>query len=614
MKSIFTGIIITLACTVLACCQGRTVHVGYDPDIQDYTPVVSDILSGFPEGNVRLVFDRATYPFYPEKAHRKYLRISNNDNGFKKICFDICGMENVSIEGDSTSFLFHGGMVPFLIGGSAHVSLKNISIGYDKPFVLEAEVVSSDPQNRTFDIRIHEDNDYEVSGGILNFKGYDWVSGLGENICFNPETRSPYYSTERYETAADRPLEALELGDRTVRLSGTTAKELPPVGSVFVDKGPYTHNRLYPGIVIRHSKDILVEGVTVHESGAMALVAENSSDIVCRKFMTAVRPGSGRMIAASADATHFVNCDGKVILEDCIFESMLDDGTNIHGVYMKVDEILSPSSFKASFGHVQQEGFDFAGKKDKIALVDRENLKTVATGTVTDIAVLDDNCYTVSTDIDMSLYSGRKLAVENISCCPDVTVRNCTVRFNRARSLLLSSPGKILVEDCYFASMMAGIRICGDANWWFESGRTSDVVIRNNVFRDLGNGGWSPQAVLQIDPVIPQEGRDMENCYHRKITFEGNTVYSSEDQLIYALSTDSLSVRGNRFIYSGTYPVRYPGLSVIDLQFCNHVEILDNDFSLWKKDAGISIISCNDVRNNAPVSVTENPNTYFYRN
>ena len=32
------------------------------------------------------------------------------------------------------------------------------------------------------------------------------------------------------------------------------------------------------------------------------------------------------------------------------------------------------------------------------------------------------------------------------------------------------------------------------------------------------------------------------------------------------------------------------------------------------RDAGISIISCNDVRNNAPVSVTENPNTYFYRN
>ena len=331
--------------------------------------------------------------------------------------------------------------------------------------------------------------------------------------------------------------------------------------------------------------------------------------------------GGEKKTAVREAVWHFGACailsvtdDGKIILEDCIFESMLDDGTNIHGVYMKVDEILSPSSFKASFGHVQQEGFDFAGKKDRIALVDRENLKTVATGTVTDIAVLDDNCYTVSTDIDMSLYSGRKLAVENISCCPDVTVRNCTVRFNRARSLLLSSPGKILVEGCYFASMMAGIRICGDANWWFESGRTSDVVIRNNIFRDLGNGGWSPQAVLQIDPVIPQEGRDMENCYHRKITFEGNTVYSSEDQLIYALSTDSLSVRGNRFIYSGTYPVRYPGLSVIDLQFCNHVEILDNDFSLWKKDAGISIISCNDVRNNAPVSVTENPNTYYYRN
>lgn len=55
--------------------------------------------------------------------------------------------------------------------------------------------------------------------------------------------------------------------------------------------------------------------------------------------------------------------------------------------------------------------------------------------------------------------------------------------------------------------MMAGIRICGDANYWFESGRTRNVVIRNNRFGTMATGGRSPQAVLQIDPVISHDAR-----------------------------------------------------------------------------------------------------------
>ena len=83
------------------------------------------------------------------------------------------------------------------------------------------------------------------------------------------------------------------------------------------------------------------------------------------------------MITISADATHFVDCKGTVILEDCVFESMLDDATNIHGVYMKLDSLVSGTVFRASFGHFQQEGNHFADEGDMLRFIDRKTMRPV---------------------------------------------------------------------------------------------------------------------------------------------------------------------------------------------------------------------------------------------
>lgn len=600
---------------LLSCRSEKTVRVAFDESVEDYTPVVASILAQHPEGGVTLLFDNAVYPFFPEEAACKYVRVSNNDNSDKKIAFDLSGMEQVRISGDASLFLFHGGMVPFLLSGSRDITLSGFVIDYDYPFVLEGRVLANDPQNRSFDIEIHPDNRYEIRGGRLFFGGYDWESGLGDNIFFDAGTRSPCYNTERYGTDAYRPLVATDLGGRRVRLSGSTARQMPPVGSVLVDKGPSSANRLYPAFIIQNSASVRIEAVKVQNSGAMTLIAENTKDIACRNFSTQVREGSGRMIASSADATHFVNCGGSLLLENCLFESMLDDATNIHGVYMKVDEILSPHRFAASFGHHQQDGFDFAAPGDSLAFTDRRSLRTVGKGVVRDVVKESDRRYLITTDCDLTEFSEQKLAVENLCGKVSAVIRGCTVRYNRARSLLLSAPGDILVENCFFASMMAGIRICGDANFWYESGATDHIVIRGNVFRDLGNGGWEPQAVLQIDPVIPQDEREgRESRYHKTIVFEDNTVYSFEDQLIYALSTEQLVIRGNRFIDSKTWPVRYPGLPVIDAQYCGTVTVSGNDFSRWKDDAAISVWACEDFRNDSPLPVVADPNRYFFQN
>ena len=599
----------------LCACTSESIRIEFDPQIADYSPVVRDVIAAHPGGNLILEFDEAVYPFYPEQAHSQYVAVSNNDNGCKNIAFPLQNMKNVSVNGTQTVFKFHGSMVPFYLNGAKNVSLSGFSIDYDYPFTLEGEVVSNSMSDRSFTIKISEECLYEVRDERLYLKGYDWELSLGENIVFDPRIRSPYHSAEKYEGWNGNGLKAEECGERTVRLSGFTASEMPPVGSIYVDKGPHSQNRRFPGFIIHDSKNVSLTDVKVHRSGAMALIAERSEDLYCRRFSTVVPETSNLMIAASADATHFIGCRGDILLEDCLFESMLDDATNIHSTFMKVDTLLTSNTFLASFGHFQQEGYNFAQIGDELLFVDRNGLVPIGYGKVTGLECKDENCYEISTDFDLSLHQGKEIAVDNTDYVVNAVIRNCIVRKNRARSLLISTAGKTLIEGCDFASMMAGIRICGDANYWFESGNTDEVVIRNNVFRNLGNGGWSPQAVLQIDPVINANSRSCERFYHNRIAFEDNVVYSSESQLIYALSVNDLSIKGNRFILNDEHQPRYPGLACIDVQYCDNVIILDNDFTTWREDAEISIHGCeNEVVNDADLPLTDNPNTYYYEN
>ncbi|MBK8704299.1 MAG: hypothetical protein IPN33_12225 [Saprospiraceae bacterium] len=159
---------------------------------------------------------------------------------------------------------------------------------------------------------------------------------------YNKALKRPYYYTAKYEhNWQDHPLKAKEVSPGVVQFSNFYGAEVPPVGSVWVDKGPHGQNRRYPGFSIQDSKNVVLEHINVYASGAMALIAEKSEDITLRDFNVKLPEGSSRMIGASADATHFVNCKGLITLESCQFENMLDDATNVHGTYMVIDEILS---------------------------------------------------------------------------------------------------------------------------------------------------------------------------------------------------------------------------------------------------------------------------------
>jgi hypothetical protein len=613
-KATYLLLLLFYSCTQVQ--KNDVIHINAS-QAEDFSVLVQNRLTGCKDGKVKIEFEKGTYHFYPDQAVEKYMAVSNNDNGNKKLAFPLFDYAKVEIEGNGSDFIFHGGIIPFGLSGLESAHLKNFNVWWDQPFTFEGEVIANDSTQRTFTLKVHKENHYEIVDHELFFKGYDWKLKLGENIVYNKALKRPYYYTAKYEhNWHDYPLKAKELSPGVVQFSNFSGAEIPPVGSVWVDKGPHGQNRRYPGFSIQDSKNVVLEHINVYASGAMALIAEKSEDITLNNFNVKLPEGSSRMIGASADATHFVNCKGLITLESCEFENMLDDATNVHGTYMVINEILSDKKIRCSFMHYQQNGFDFGSKGDEVRFVSRTDLLPIQNNVISEVHKISEETYEVTLMNELAPEVSVFSAVENTTYMAALKMVNCTVKQNRARSILISTPKKVEVLDNYFSSMMAGIRICGDANYWFESGPVEDVIIRGNTFEDLAIGGHNPQAILQIDPIIGKKYRN-NGYFHRNILFEENTIKAFDPLIIYALSVDGLTIRNNTIIKTNAYHEIFSELSQFDIQNCKSVIIEDNVYE-GKDLAQISIKDCDDVRvghqKGFSTKIVEMPNKYFYQN
>ena len=195
---------------------------------------------------------------------------------------------------------------------------------------------------------------------------------------------------------------------------------------------------------------------------------------------------------------------------------------------------------------------------------------------------------TFQEELPEDLQTGHVL--ENVDWTPDFTMSACICRNNRARGCLISTPGNVVVENNRIASSGAGVKISGDANYWFESGAVRDVLIRNNEFGDCCYGpiGWG-RAVIEIDPeILDPEGTP--ECFHQNIRIENNRFCTFDVGILFARSVEGLTFSDNTISRTSSYPMTHRMGELLTFECCENIRISDN-----KVDTSISEPLCSDL-------------------
>lgn len=538
----------------------------FHPGDQDFTPLVREALaSGTRRG---FYFAPGRYDFRPENAVEKYLFISNNDDGLKRIAFPLENLSGFKVEAESAEFVFHGGIVPFHLDSCADVSLCGFRIDWAVPFHCEGLVLDSD--DRGVEIEIPPSFPFAVRDGHLLF-GPDPDSVLIRNVLeFDARRRETAFRVFDNFGIGHRCL-ATCVGKHRVRLDASFREPRPQPGNILAI---LSDRRDFPAIAARACQRLTLRDVAIHHAEGMGFIAQHCDDIRIERLKVTPPVDGTRMISTTADATHFVNCRGQIELDDCLFENQMDDPTNIHGIYTQITDVLGPAEFEVRLAHRQQRGVEFAEPGELIEVVDQLSLATLHTSKVAAVHRLNSEFLHIRLEEPPSELPRLGDAIGNLTWTADATIRHCICRGNRARGFLLSTAGRIIVEENTLHSAGAAILIEGDANFWFESGAVRDVLIRRNTFEDCLHGTWG-KAIIQVSP-----GKCDENAatlpYHRNIRIEDNFFRAFDGRIVRARGVDGLVIRGNRILPSANYPSQNHDAPLFDTSGCRGVVIENN--------------------------------------
>ncbi len=511
----------------------------------------------------KLVFPKGSYRFKRDLAIEKYVFMSNNDEGLKRFVFDLSGMENLEIDGQCSRFILSGFLSPFLLQDTHHILFKNFSIDYVRTFHSEARILSEDKTGIT--IAFSSKFPYKIDHHTLLFTDslgvvYPW-SDLLE---FDPVKKETAFMANDLWVGANVPVQQIRPG--VVRLQSNKITGKP--GNVMVFASAF---RLVPAFNISESSDIHFDSVDIFHCGGMGVVAQNSRDIFLNKVRVTPSPGSGRIVSITADATHFSNCSGKIVLENCLFENQKDDATNIHGIYSRISKIVSPFEIEVELVHRQQYGFQYLKPNLSVEFVDGPSITRYGTRNVKQAEVLNKQFTKVFFKEAIPAQTKVGDVIANAGDYPEVLIRNCIIRGNRARGILLNSSGKTVVENNTFHVPGAAILFEGDASFWFEQSGVNDVVIRNNVFDNCNYGVWG-NACIQVGSGIAKEVR-AKSRYHKNISISNNTFRIFDPRILNMYCVDGLVFRDNDIQESSQYTSRFSTEPRFVIENCSNVTV-----------------------------------------
>jgi len=530
---------------------------------------------------VTIVFPKGRYDFYPDSNYfRDYYETNTYDINPKRLAVLFDAKKNITLDAQGSDFIFHGHIQPFTLDRCQDISIKNVNIDWDKPLNAEGQIIEADSKHilmtidtSQFPFSVHQEGlTFAAEGWSDNWRlsGGSWLIEIdknhiippftGDHGCVNGDLKNVTYSTPSPEV---------------VLMEGQFSKT-PKIGNYLILR----HNtRDHAGMFLFHSKNIKLQNINVYHTSGLGVLSQYCENLEMRNVNMIPNPHKNRYLSGHDDGLHFMGCRGNIRIDSCDAQGLMDDPINIHGTYVPVAERLNDSMVKCHYAHDMSSGLIWAKPEDVVGFVLKMDMNTRATAVVKTFKQLDKDSFVLTFEQAIPSNISAEYSLENLSCTPNVHITNCYVGSNRARGYLISTPGKVVIENNIFETSGSAILIAGDANYWYESGAVKDITIRNNEFKESCNSSSYQfcHAIISIYPEIPQA--DSLKPYHKNVTIEGNSFHPSDYPILYAKSVEGLRFVNNTIQRSYAYKPWHRNKNSFVFEACKQVEIAGNKIS-----------------------------------
>ncbi len=484
-----------------------------------------------------IVFDKGVYDFYPEMASEDVFAVSNHDiYGIYRVAFLINEMQNFTIDGGNSEFIFHGNIIPFAVKKSENIIVKNLSVDYDETMTLDTEVINK--ENDFFDIRVVNNDKYIIKENMLYYYDscgnedifhYFGIRSFGDDKSFISESMDEF-------RVFNPEIKFEDLGDKKIRVYNS--KLNLSVGMHLITRGS---ERFACNFVITESKDISLENVTMYKSYAMGLLAQKTENVFIDNMTVKAKEDS--LFSLNCDATHFVHCKGIIKVSNSEFSEQQDDALNVHGVFTRIVD-KTDEYIVIKYMHKSAKGLNIYEKGDEIAVLNPKTLIPNGQYKIADVEVVNLN-YT-----KLYIEGGTENInigddVEDLTWSCDLVFENNKVINNRARGMLIAAKGKVEIKNNYFNTPGVAILFESDGSKWFESGGTTDVVIKENIFENCKYAS-SPNWGSHVIEVKPREEFNEDDYYHKYISITANEFKDCNAPLIYADNIEKVEFMNNK--------------------------------------------------------------------
>ncbi|MBR5888965.1 MAG: hypothetical protein IKY92_02855 [Akkermansia sp.] len=542
------AIISTMAVPAVMAIELNAADYGVCPGEKDCGAAMLKLLDAARETKASAInLEPGEYHFHQASARDMQLYISNHDQQPKHaVALPLTRMQSLDINGNGARLIFHGLMLPIVIQDSRNITINDLSIDYAEPFSSEGRIV--DITNGKTTLEMSPASRYTVENGKFLLTNNGRKDALHCVLAFEADGRMVPTGKSGdmawYAAAEQLP------GNRVRFAEDATHKGLS-VGQTLVMR---TYYRPHPGMLLYRAKRTTLNNVVFHDSQGMALIAQRSEDITIRGG-GCIR-AAGRMHTTAADATHFSNCKGHISVKGATYEAMMDDAINVHATCLGIQKVESPRTFIARYMHGQAYGFEVMAPGEQLQFIHGPTLElNPQLCKVEKVEFINAREVRVTLEENLPVGIGAGDAVENADWHPSVDFIGNTVRHNRARGALFTTPRPVRVTDNLFDhSHGSAILLAGDAQGWYESGACRDVIIRNNTFRHALTGLYQfTDAVIAICPEVRHPAKQ-RTSYHSGVIIKDNHFITHRAPLLSTISAENIEFTDNKVEYHDIYP------------------------------------------------------------